>query len=126
MTGTGYNLFCPLAMACEVVEPRWTLLILLEMWNGSTRFNELRRDGLAVERTGVSLDEITSEPRQESLVRIIRSLARPELVTYDFDVVETDGGETEENTDGDIEAPASASQMSPPMSASGFSGPTTN
>lgn len=46
--------------------------------------------GLAVERTGVSLDEITSEPRQESLVRIIRSLARPELVTYDFDIVETD------------------------------------
>ncbi|WBU60190.1 winged helix-turn-helix transcriptional regulator [Paracoccus albus] len=39
----GYNLFCPLAMACEALEPRWTLLILLEMWNGSTRFNELRR-----------------------------------------------------------------------------------
>jgi DNA-binding HxlR family transcriptional regulator len=43
MTSKTYNLFCPLAMACEVVEPRWTLLILLEMWNGSTRFNELRR-----------------------------------------------------------------------------------
>lgn len=39
--------------------------------------------GLAVERTGVSLDELTSESRQESLVRIVRSLARPELVTYD-------------------------------------------
>ena len=39
--------------------------------------------GLAVERTGVSLDEITSESRQTSLFRIIRSLARPELVTYD-------------------------------------------
>ena len=41
--------------------------------------------GLAVERTGVSLDEITSETRQTQLVRIIRALARPELVTYDFE-----------------------------------------
>lgn len=41
--------------------------------------------GLAVERTGVSLDEITSESRQTQLVRIIRALARPDLVTYDFE-----------------------------------------
>lgn len=46
--------------------------------------------GLAVERTGVSLEEITSETRQESLVRIIRSLASPDLVTYDFEQVRTD------------------------------------
>lgn len=38
-----YNLFCPLAMACEALEPRWTLLILAELWDGSTRFNEIRR-----------------------------------------------------------------------------------
>jgi DNA-binding HxlR family transcriptional regulator len=43
MTTKGYGLFCPLAMACEVVEPRWTLMILEEMWSGSTRFNEIRR-----------------------------------------------------------------------------------
>lgn len=46
--------------------------------------------GLAVERTGVSLDEITSETRQQQLVRIIRALARPELVTYDFEDENTD------------------------------------
>lgn len=46
--------------------------------------------GLAVERTGVSLDEITSESRQTQLVRIIRALARPDLVTYDFEDDETD------------------------------------
>ena len=45
---------------------------------------------LAVERTGVSLDEITSESRQAQLVRIIRALARPELVTYDFEDDNTD------------------------------------
>lgn len=39
----GYNQFCPVAKACEVLEPRWTLLILCEMWSGSNRFNEIRR-----------------------------------------------------------------------------------
>jgi DNA-binding HxlR family transcriptional regulator len=43
MPGKSYHLFCPLAMACEIIEPRWTLLILAEMWDGSTRFNDIRR-----------------------------------------------------------------------------------
>jgi len=46
--------------------------------------------GLAADRTGVSLDEITSESRQTQLVRIIRALARPDLVTYDHDDDTTD------------------------------------
>ena len=43
MPDTGYNLFCPLAKASEIIEPRWTLLILCEMWSGSTRFNDIGR-----------------------------------------------------------------------------------
>ena len=43
MPSKSYGMFCPVAMACEVVEPRWTLLILTEMWCGATRFNEIRR-----------------------------------------------------------------------------------
>lgn len=43
MSIKSYGLFCPLAMACEIIEPRWTLLILLEMAAGATRFNDLRR-----------------------------------------------------------------------------------
>lgn len=43
MANNDYNQFCPIAKACELVEPRWTLLILHEMWNGSSRFNEIRR-----------------------------------------------------------------------------------
>lgn len=43
MAHDGYNQFCPVAKACEVLEPRWTLLLLAEMWSGSTRFNEIRR-----------------------------------------------------------------------------------
>lgn len=43
MPKNSYNQFCPIAKACEVIEPRWTLLIMCEMWSGSTRFNEIRR-----------------------------------------------------------------------------------
>ena len=43
MSDHRYGLFCPLAMACEMIEPRWTMMILGEMWGGATRFNEIRR-----------------------------------------------------------------------------------
>ena len=43
MSNESYNQFCPISKACEIIEPRWTLLILCEMWSGSTRFNEIRR-----------------------------------------------------------------------------------
>ncbi len=43
MAGAGYNQFCPIAKASELLEPRWTLLILSEMWSGSTRFNDIGR-----------------------------------------------------------------------------------
>lgn len=36
-------LFCPILMACDALEPRWTMVILTEMWSGSTRFNDIRR-----------------------------------------------------------------------------------
>jgi len=39
----GYGQFCPVAMAAEVLCTRWTMLVLREMYAGSTRFNELRR-----------------------------------------------------------------------------------
>lgn len=43
MTGKPYGLICPISHACEVLEPRWTIPILTEMWSGSTRFNDIRR-----------------------------------------------------------------------------------
>lgn len=43
MATKSYSLFCPLAMACELIEPRWTILILTEMWTGASRFNDIRR-----------------------------------------------------------------------------------
>ena len=38
-----YGQFCPVAKAMEVLDERWTLLIIRELLLGSSRFNELRR-----------------------------------------------------------------------------------
>lgn len=38
-----YGSICALSKACELVEPRWTLLILNQMWSGYSRFSDLRR-----------------------------------------------------------------------------------
>ncbi len=38
-----YHQFCPIAMAAEILEPRWTMLILCEMFQGSARFTEIQR-----------------------------------------------------------------------------------
>ncbi len=38
-----YWQFCPVAMAAEILCTRWTIVVLREMFAGSTRFNELRR-----------------------------------------------------------------------------------
>lgn len=43
MIDGGYNQFCPVAMAAEILGSRWTLVLLRELVVGSTRFNELRR-----------------------------------------------------------------------------------
>src|SRR6202051_3193241 len=43
MTTGSYQQFCPVAMAAEILCTRWTIVVLREMFAGSTRFNELRR-----------------------------------------------------------------------------------
>lgn len=43
MADTSYGQFCPVAMAAEILCTRWTLIVLRELFAGSTRFNELRR-----------------------------------------------------------------------------------
>jgi DNA-binding HxlR family transcriptional regulator len=39
----GYNQFCPMAKAMELLDERWTLLVVRELLLGSTHFNDLRR-----------------------------------------------------------------------------------
>lgn len=39
----GYGQFCPVAKAMELLDERWTMLVVRELLEGSTHFNELRR-----------------------------------------------------------------------------------
>jgi DNA-binding HxlR family transcriptional regulator len=41
--GASYHQFCPVAKAMELLDERWTLLIIRELLSGSGRFNDLRR-----------------------------------------------------------------------------------
>jgi len=41
--GATYGQFCPVAMAMELLDERWTMLVVRELVSGSERFNELRR-----------------------------------------------------------------------------------
>src|SRR6478736_6782993 len=41
--GASYHQFCPVAKAMELLDERWTMLIMRELLAGSRRFNELRR-----------------------------------------------------------------------------------
>jgi DNA-binding HxlR family transcriptional regulator len=40
---TSYGQFCPVAKAMEVLDERWTLLVVRELLDGSTYFNDIRR-----------------------------------------------------------------------------------
>ena len=40
---TGYGQFCPVAKATEVIGEKWTLLVLRELFLGTTRFNDFQR-----------------------------------------------------------------------------------
>lgn len=41
--GTPYYQFCPVAKAMELLDERWTMLVIRELLAGSQHFNELRR-----------------------------------------------------------------------------------
>ena len=40
---TGYGQFCPVAKAMELLDERWTMLVIRELLCGSRHFNALRR-----------------------------------------------------------------------------------
>lgn len=41
--GSPYHQFCPVSKAMELLDERWTLLVVRELVTGSRRFNEIRR-----------------------------------------------------------------------------------
>lgn len=44
MSRKPYGMICPITRACELLEPRWTIAIIVGMWAGATKFNEIRRE----------------------------------------------------------------------------------
>lgn len=74
MPSKPYGMICALSKACEIIEPRWTLLILNEIWSGYTRFNDIRR-GVGNISPGV-LSKRLSELEKAGLVERIEDRAK--------------------------------------------------
>ena len=74
MANAPYGLFCPLAMAAEVLERKWTILILGEMWEGASRFNDLRRSVPGISPT--LLTKRLRELEENGLVERVEDLSK--------------------------------------------------
>lgn len=70
MPSRPYGSICSLSKACEIVEPRWTLLILNQMWSGYTRFSDLRR-AVGNVSPGVLSKRLTEMERMGLIERIV-------------------------------------------------------
>src|SRR5499427_6871721 len=80
MTDSGYNQFCPVAMAAEILGSRWTLVLLRELVAGSTRFNDLRR---GVPRMSPALlSKRLRDLEQAGIVRRVASRSEPGIFEY--------------------------------------------
>jgi DNA-binding HxlR family transcriptional regulator len=80
MSSDCYDSFCPVAKACDIIEPRWTLLILCELSHGATRFNEIRRGVPGISPT--LLSKRLKEMEHHGLVRrVISDAGEPGYTT---------------------------------------------
>lgn len=83
----GYGQFCPMAKAMEVLDERWTLLVVRELLLGSTHFNDLRRGNprmspallskrlRTLERAGVVRRDVVEGRTRYTLTQAGRELA---------------------------------------------------
>jgi len=74
---TSYGQFCPVAKALEVLDERWTLLVVRELLEGSTHFNELRR---GVPKMSPAL--LSKRLRSLERAGVVRRTAEGGRVTY--------------------------------------------
>ena len=44
MPNKPYGMICPITRACDLLEPRWTIPIIVALWAGATKFNDIRRE----------------------------------------------------------------------------------
>ena len=72
-----YGQFCPVAKAMEVLDERWTMLIVRELLAGSSHFNEIRR---GVPKMSPAL--LSKRLRSLERAGIVRRVAGDGRVTY--------------------------------------------
>lgn len=80
MANDCYLSFCPVAKACEVLEPRWTMLVLCEILQGATRFNEIHR-GVPAMSPSLLSKRLKEMERNGLLTRSVRGAEISYLVT---------------------------------------------
>lgn len=73
----GYGQFCPVAKAMEILDERWTMLIVRELLSGSSHFNDLRR---GVPRISPAL--LSKRLRTLTRVGVVERLDGDNRVTY--------------------------------------------
>lgn len=83
MSKRPYGMICPITLACSLLEPRWTIPILTEMWSGSCRFNDIRR-GVGSISTAL-LSKRLKEMQETGLVKRVKDSA-----TGDVNYLRTD------------------------------------
>ena len=62
----GYSQFCPIAKAMELLDERWTVLVIRELLAGSIHFNELRRGVPKMSPTLALQAPADFDPRRDS------------------------------------------------------------
>ncbi|MCI0690310.1 MAG: helix-turn-helix transcriptional regulator, partial [Sporichthyaceae bacterium] len=88
---TSYGQFCPVAKAMELLDERWTLLVVRELLAGSRHFNELRRGGVVDRYDDGNRVSYELTPAGKELGPIVEALGRwgvrwiPQLGDEDLD-----------------------------------------
>lgn len=44
MSKKPYGMICPITRVCEILEPRWTIAVIVALWAGASKFNEIKRE----------------------------------------------------------------------------------
>jgi DNA-binding HxlR family transcriptional regulator len=74
-----YGQYCPVAKAAELIDQRWTLLVIRELVAGSTRFNDIHRGVPRMSRTLLS-----KRLRQLVADRFVERRERPDGPVYEL------------------------------------------
>ncbi len=79
MSRKPYGMICPVTRACELLEPRWTIAIIVAMWAGASKFNEIRR-----EIGSISPSLLSKRLKELEKLRLIERIDDPATGAVDY------------------------------------------